>query len=95
MRDREQTINLTENGWRVLRFWEHEVKTDLARVAKDVAYAYSDQLIPFKDRAMVVKVEPVSSDGALERWHIENLMSDGATYQELRTRMPKKLNLRM
>jgi DNA mismatch endonuclease (patch repair protein) len=92
-RDREQTINLTENGWRVLRFWEHEVETDLVRVAEDVAYAYFDPLIPFKDRTMVVNVEPVSSDGALERWHIENLMSDRATFQELRTRTPKKLNL--
>jgi len=92
-RDREQTISLIENDWRVLRFWEHEVETDLQRVVEDVTYAYSDPLISFKDRAMVVNVESVGSAGTLERWHIEYLTSDRANYQELRTRKPKKLHL--
>jgi hypothetical protein len=79
-----------ENGWRVLRFWEHEIETDLARVAMDVANAYLDPLILFRDRTMVVKVETACSNGTLERWYIENLISGQAAYQELRPRKPKK-----
>jgi hypothetical protein len=79
-----------ENGWRVLRFWEHEIETDLARVAMDVANAYLDPLILFRDRNMVVKVETACSNGTLERWYIENLISGQAAYQELRSRKPKK-----
>lgn len=89
-RDRKQTVGLMENGWRVLRFWEHEIETDLARVAMDVANAYLDPLILFRDRTMVVKVETACSNGTLERWYIENLISGQAAYQELRPRKPKK-----
>lgn len=89
-RDRKQTVRLMENGWRVLRFWEHEIESDLTRVALDVANAYLDPLILFRDRTMVVKVETACSNGTLERWYIENLISDQAAYQELRPRKPKK-----
>lgn len=89
-RDRKQTISLMENGWRVLRFWEHEIVSDLARVAMDVANAYLDPAILFRDRAMVIKVETACPNGTLERWYIENLISDQAPYQELRPRKPKK-----
>lgn len=32
-RDAETTVALTARGWRVLRFWEHEVRTDADAVA--------------------------------------------------------------
>jgi DNA mismatch endonuclease (patch repair protein) len=92
-RDRRQTIALIESGWRVLRFWEHEIESDLARVAMDVENAYFDPGLLFRDRAMVVKVEPACLSGILERWHIRCLISEQAAYQEIRPRRPKKSTL--
>lgn len=89
-RDRRQTAALIESGWSVVRFWEHEVESDLAQVTTEVANAYLDPAISFKDRAMVVKVEPACSSGTLERWHIEYLVSDQAASLEVRPRKPKR-----
>lgn len=38
-RDRINTKKLEETGWKVLRFWESQIKTDLARVAASVIEA--------------------------------------------------------
>ncbi|MGC5686126.1 very short patch repair endonuclease [Pseudomonas haemolytica] len=89
-RDRKQTAALIESGWSVVRFWEHEIESDLARVATDVANAYLDPAMLFRDRAMAVKVEPACSSGTLERWYIEYLISDQVARQEMRPRKPKK-----
>lgn len=89
-RDRKQTVALIESGWRVLRFWEHEVDSDLAQVATDVANAYFDPAMIFRDRAMVVKVEPACFSGSLERWSIEYLIAEQAAYQEMRPRKAKR-----
>lgn len=35
-RDAEVTRALGEEGWRVLRFWEHEVANELSRVADEI-----------------------------------------------------------
>jgi DNA mismatch endonuclease, patch repair protein len=35
-RDREVTQELSESGWTVLRFWEHDAKQDLARVVRTI-----------------------------------------------------------
>lgn len=35
-RDREVEIALARAGWRVLRFWESEIRSDLERVAREV-----------------------------------------------------------
>lgn len=36
MRDRETTEHLSASGWVVLRFWEHEVPTEVAERIRDV-----------------------------------------------------------
>lgn len=92
-RDRKQTVALIESGWHVLRFWEHEVDSDLAQVVTAVANAYLDPAMLFRDRPMVVKVEPACSNGILERWNIEYLISEKTAYQELRPRKAKKSTL--
>ncbi|WP_349292535.1 very short patch repair endonuclease [Pseudomonas sp. MWU13-2517] len=89
-RDRKQTAALIESGWSVVRFWEHEIESDLMQVATDVANAYLDPAILFRDRAMVVKVEPACPSGTLERWYIEYLISNQVARQEMRPRKPKK-----
>lgn len=89
MRDRKQTVALIESGWRVLRFWEHEVESALSQVVTQVENTFFDPSIPFRDRAMVMKVEPVSSEGSLERWNIGYLTSERTAYQEVRPRKAK------
>jgi len=36
-RDREVSERLTKDGWKVLRFWEHDVKKDPQRIAEKIA----------------------------------------------------------
>jgi hypothetical protein len=81
---------LIESGWRVLRFWEHELEFELFQAVKQVERVFSDPTIPFMDRAMAMRVEPISSDGSLERWCIEYVLSEQLAYQEIRTRKAKK-----
>ena len=38
-RDKKVNTMLAEEGWRVLRFWEHEVKKDLSRVVDKITMA--------------------------------------------------------
>ncbi len=38
-RDREQNRQLQEMGWQVMRFWEHEVETDLDRCLEKISRA--------------------------------------------------------
>lgn len=90
IRDRKQTVALIESGWRVLRFWEHELEFELFQAVKQVERVFSDPTIPFMDRAMAMRVEPISSDGSLERWCIEYVLSEQLAYQEIRTRKAKK-----
>lgn len=42
-RDRRQTIKLQELGWRVVRIWEHEIKSDLNGAVERVVRALQDQ----------------------------------------------------
>lgn len=47
-RDAETTLLLTERGWSVLRFWEHEIRTDAqdvaARIVEEVRRRSADSL---------------------------------------------------
>lgn len=90
IRDRKQTVALIKSGWRVLRFWENELGVGLSQVVKQVERVFSDPSVPFIDRAMVVKVELISSDGSLELWNIGYVFSKQLAYQEVRTRKAKK-----
>jgi DNA mismatch endonuclease (patch repair protein) len=38
-RDRRNSRQLRRDGWRVLRVWEHELKTDAARVLRKIRNA--------------------------------------------------------
>lgn len=89
-RDRRQTEALIESGWKVMRFWEHEVRLDLSQVMEEINAAYHDKSTKLKDRLMVVKVEPAGADGTIERWYIECLAAGQPTYEELRQRPPPK-----
>ncbi|MDN6873689.1 very short patch repair endonuclease [Pseudomonas citronellolis] len=89
-RDRIQTRRLISNGWRILRFWEHEVETEPERVVAEIIAAYREPAIPFRDRRMVVHVEPANPDGTQELWMIESLLESEEGSQELRSRKPRR-----
>lgn len=38
-RDKEYTMNLENDGWKVIRFWEHEIKKDLDKCINNVLLA--------------------------------------------------------
>jgi very-short-patch-repair endonuclease len=41
---------LRQQGWRVLRFWEHEVEEDLATVAKRISFLVKKSATPENHR---------------------------------------------
>lgn len=88
-RDRIQTRHLISNGWRILRFWEHEIETEPGQVVAEIIAAYREPAIPFRDRRMVVHVEPTNPDGTQELWLIESLLESEESSQELRPRKPR------
>ncbi|MGY3016177.1 DNA mismatch endonuclease (patch repair protein) [Pseudomonas sp. TE6283] len=89
-RDRSQTLHLMSTGWRVMRFWEHEIEAEPDRVATEIITAYKKPVNPFKNRCMVTHVEPANSDGSLELWTIESLTGSEESSQEIRRRTPRK-----
>lgn len=89
-RDRVQTRRLIANGWRVLRFWEHEVEAEPDRLVAEIIAAYRRSATQFIDRRMVVNVEPANPDGTQELWTIESLLESEKANQELRPRKLRK-----
>lgn len=73
-RDRLQTGKLLEAGWSVLRFWEHEIKRDLAGVVGKVVEAHKSPPSGFGPRKVVIRVEESSDVAGLERWFLEDLL---------------------
>jgi DNA mismatch endonuclease, patch repair protein len=63
-RDQEQTISLRAVGWRVLRYWEHEIFVDAEAVASEIEKALIDQAEATRDSWRVWKVEPVDGSNA-------------------------------
>ncbi len=87
-RDRRQTIHLEDKGWKVLRFWEHEVHIALGVVIKNILAALSGSEIPRPDNWRVVAVEP--GDKELEKRFLESLYSDQTRVIIERKRSTKK-----
>jgi DNA mismatch endonuclease (patch repair protein) len=72
-RDQRQTQQLHEAGWRVLRFWEHEVAEDCIRVVDAVVRALAGQRTRGRLQARVVAVEFLDEVGRLELRHLQSL----------------------
>jgi DNA mismatch endonuclease, patch repair protein len=70
-RDRRQTAELEATGWRVCRFWEHEVFEELPQVIKVVGGALRSRVWTPAIRFCVVQVDVVRE--GLERRHMQNL----------------------
>jgi len=89
-RDQEQTRGLEADGWRVLRFWEHQVFEELPQVVAQIeeAMEVGPWVPPASSR--VVKVDVVTADGQLERRFLESLRSPIATQEVVRERTTRK-----
>lgn len=79
-RDRRQTIALLDSGWRVLRFWEHEVEEDCRVVCDAIAAVVGGHPVR-REHRRVVSVELVDPVRDWERRKMEDLM-DG-TFSEV------------
>lgn len=87
-RDRRQTLQLEAKGWKVLRFWEHEVFTGLEDVVGSVRAALSGTAMPGGDQWRVVAVEPLA--GRRERRSLEKLRDVSAQWVVEADRSTKK-----
>lgn len=75
LRDRAQTVTLEQRGWTILRYWEHDVACRPEELAAEIS-----QIVQSKGQRhrrpvawVVVRVEALSVDGKLERWHLQDL----------------------
>jgi DNA mismatch endonuclease (patch repair protein) len=67
-RDCEQTRRFEADGWRVCRFWEHQVFEDVHDVVRAVQHALerSNTWEP-QPAERVIRVEPIDEQGTIER----------------------------
>jgi len=87
-RDRRQTLDLEAAGWRVCRFWEHEVFEDSVRVVDEVERALDTTGWRPALRYCVVQVDTL--EAGLERRHVENLRCPGDRTVSERPRITRK-----
>lgn len=88
-RDQAQTLRLMQNGWMVLRFWEHEIKCGLEQVVELVLNVYNNQANVITGRPVVTRVDPQKN--GTELWLIEDLFHQSDSRSEHRYRNPIKL----
>ena len=89
-RDIRQTAALEGDGWRVLRFWEHEVRRDLPQVVRDVQAARANVAVPTNRALRVRMVEVGDEEGTSEQRHLIELRSPGQAHVEHRLRTTSK-----
>lgn len=73
IRDRRQTLELEQQGWTVLRFWEHEVYDSPDVLVARVQAAVCGAVSRAASQLRVVRVDVVEGGGDLERRFFEDL----------------------
>ena len=89
-RDRRQTAALEAAGWRVLRFWECEVREDPTRVAEDIRLAMIPVAAERSHRWVVERVEVLDPTTDLERRCLVDLRDATAKIMQDRVRSTRK-----
>lgn len=88
-RDRRQTVELERIGWRVLRFWEHEIFENSSDAVMRIKSALAkSETQSIGDEWRVVCVEPLESN--MERRHLQCLRDPGRYVDEVRRRTTTK-----
>jgi DNA mismatch endonuclease (patch repair protein) len=90
-RDRQQTLELEANGWRVLRFWECEVLERTADCAREILLAIRAPAPRPKPAPRLVRVVPVCDAGSVERRFLVDLRSEEIIRVEERRRTTHKV----
>jgi DNA mismatch endonuclease (patch repair protein) len=89
-RDRRQTLKLESQGWRIFRFWEHEVFENVAGIRDLVISARRDRYIRQGRVWKVVAVEILNQANDTERRHLETLRCPILSKAEERKRTTTK-----
>lgn len=85
-RDRERTLALEAVGWRVFRFWEHEVLRNLEQVIDSIKAGLLDNSTQ-ADRWRVVKVTPMAN--GMERREMTLLRCPNSIREEVVARVQR------
>ncbi len=75
-RDIRQTAELEKLDWRVVRFWEHEIFTELesaARLVEHLVEMQDNESLPRRPQPRVVHAEQLKGESDLERWTLVDL----------------------
>ncbi len=90
-RDCEQTRRFETDGWRVCRFWEHQVFEDLEGIIVEVQSAMRRGATWSPSPAVrVTRVEPVDEWGNIERRFLTELRRPDRLFGEQRPRTTTK-----
>jgi DNA mismatch endonuclease (patch repair protein) len=89
-RDSRQTLVLEQAGWRVLRFWEHQVHEDLHALVDKVVLALSAPNWSPDRSQRVVSVEPMTADGSQERRFLQDLRDPQRVQEVQQARTTRK-----
>lgn len=88
-RDHRQTRELEAQGWRVLRFWEHQVHVEVEALVERVRAALNG--IPSREQSLhVVQVDLLSEDGSLEQRVLRDIRDPTVEQVVERRRTTKK-----
>jgi len=90
IRDIKQTLYLHENGWTVLRFWEHQIEDSLNFVADAVVSVLEGANENYLNRQRVIHVTQVKP--GLEEWILVDLLGQKEDVKEYRKRSEKVTN---
>ena len=93
-RDQRQTQVLGEAGWKVLRFWEHEVVEDPDAIAACIERCLGGCEEKPGPRPRVVAVEFLDDAGKMERRHLQSLYPAEELGAVVRERSTRKWNRR-
>ena len=92
LRDRAQTMRLEDQGWTILRFWEHDIACQPEKVVAEVIRAVESDAGMRRNCSswVVTAVELLSEDGRLERRYLQDLRNPDRVRVEERERTTRK-----
>ena len=72
-RDRRQTLQLETAGWRVCRFWEHQIFEGLGEVVEQVRHALHSEPWTPSLSWRVIQADPLDDEGNMEERILEEI----------------------
>jgi DNA mismatch endonuclease (patch repair protein) len=88
-RDVRQTAQLINDGWTVLRYWEHEIEQNLDEVVESIILSLNGEATELTQRYRVIRVEEITESNGEEKWAMIDLLGELPEKSELRHRSKK------